>query len=168
MAYIKISDPDIIDIAAFQQIVNVINQHSDNITALTNNFNGIGSQNTDWTAANWSHIWDPGSQALVYGKIQADTSTASFVGSSPKTYYGSGSFSDATISSTFQFSSIPVVTATLYSGHSAAGTVSTVNGQCNISIYDITTSGFKWRISSNSTTSPTGIFYIMWTAAGPR
>ena len=47
MAYVKISDPNIIDIAAWQQMVNVVNQHTDSITAITNNFNGVGSTATD-------------------------------------------------------------------------------------------------------------------------
>ena len=38
MAYIKISDPNIIDLSAWHQVINVVNQHSDSITAITNNF----------------------------------------------------------------------------------------------------------------------------------
>ena len=165
MSYVKISDPNIIDIAAWQQVINVVNEHSDSITAITNNFNGIGSSSTDWTAATFSHVWDPGSQAIVYGKIKVDTSTLTPVS---HVYWGTGDFSDANISSVFQFSSIPVVTATLYSGHASSGDVSVVNHSCNVSIYDITTAGFKWRISSASSTDPTGTLYIMWTAIGPR
>jgi len=187
MAYVKISDPNIIDISAWQQLINVVNQHSDSITALSNNFNGVGSSQVDWSSATWSHVWDPGSQALVYGKIQVVTSSATYVNksasgsgtqgiqgtnsSTSKVFYGTASFSDPTVSSIFQFSSIPIVTATLYSGHNSSGPVSVVNSSCIVTIYNITTSGFNWRISSASGSSadtPTGTFYIMWTAAGPR
>jgi len=165
MSYVKISDPNIIDIAAWQQVINVVNEHSDSITAITNNFNGIGSSSTDWTTSTWSHVWDPGSQAIVYGKIIADTSTLTLESG---VYWGTGSFSDENISSVFQFSSIPIVTATLYSGHPSSGNVSATNKQVLVSIYDITTAGFKWRISSATSTAPTGKLYIMWTAIGPR
>jgi len=171
MAYVKISDPNIIDISAWQQLINVVNQHTDSITAITNNFNGVGSTATDWTATSWSQVWDPGSQAVVYGKIMADTSKLT---AQNGVFWGTASFSDTNISSAFQFSSIPIVTATLYSGHASSGDVSSVNNSCNVTVYNITTSGFNWRISSAVTTTstndafPTGIFYIMWTAIGPR
>jgi hypothetical protein len=165
MSYVKISDPNIIDIAAWQQVINVVNEHSDSITAITNNFNGIGSASVDWTAATWSHVWDPGSQAIVYGKIKADTSTLTLESG---VYWGTGNFSDENISSVFTFGSIPIVTATLYSGHPSSGNVSSTNKQAVVSIYDITTAGFKWRISSLSSTPISGILYIMWTAIGPR
>jgi len=165
MAYVKITDPNIIDISSWQQVINVINQHTDSITAITNNFNGAGSAPTDWTANTWSHVFDPGSQALVYGKIQADISTLT---AEAGVYWGTGSFSDTAISSAFSFSSIPIVTATLYSGHPSTGNVSATNKQVVVSVYDITTAGFKWRISSTSSTAPTGKLYIMWTAIGPR
>jgi hypothetical protein len=174
MAYVKISDPNIIDISAWQELVNVVNQHSDSITAITNNFNGISSTATDWTAANWSHVWDPGSQAIVYGKIQVDTTSASKIvtgtSASPSAdFYGTASYSDSTISSTFQFSSTPIVTATLYSGHATDGTTSSTNDSCLVTVYDITTTGFSWRVSSATPkTPPTGTLYIMWTALGPR
>lgn len=168
MSYVKISDPNIIDIAAWQQLINVVNQHSDSITAITNNFNGVGSSAVDWTAGTFSHVWDPGSQALVYGRIAADTGVLTPV--STGLYWGEGSFSDAAISSSFQFSSIPIVTATLYSGHATSGNVSPDNKKFTVTVYDINTAGFKWRLSSVDGTAPTSgaKFYINWTALGPR
>ena len=167
MAYVKISDPNIIDIAAWQQMVNVVNQHTDSITAITNNFNGVGSTATDWTS-DFSHVWDPGSQAIVYGKITADLATLT---QQAGVWWGTGSFSDTNISSVFQFSSAPVVTLTLYSGHATSGDVSSANKSFNVTVYDITTTGFKWRLASTNGTAPsssTAKFYIYWTAIGPR
>ena len=36
MAYVKISDPAIIDLAGIQQIINIVNQHSDYLNVLIN------------------------------------------------------------------------------------------------------------------------------------
>lgn len=174
MGYVKISDPNILDIAAWQQLINVVNQHSDSITALTNSFNGTSGGTTDWNASSFSHVWDPGSQAMVYGKVTlvvaTDGSVTSPAGAQTlnKVYYGTASFSDSTISSTFQFSSPPVVTATLYSGASSTTGVSSTNSACNVTVYNVTTSGFSWRIASASTTAPKGTIPFYWQAVGPR
>ena len=48
MPYVKISDPNIIDLAAWHQVINVINQHSDTLSAITNNFGIQGTTVTDW------------------------------------------------------------------------------------------------------------------------
>ena len=36
MSYVKISDPAIIDLAGIQQIISVVNQHSDYLNVLIN------------------------------------------------------------------------------------------------------------------------------------
>jgi len=173
MGYVKISDPNILDIAAWQQLINVVNQHSDSITALTNSFNGTSSGATDWNATAFSHVWDPGSQALVYGKetlvIASSGAVTSPAGAQTlnKVYYGVTSFSDPSISSTFQFSSPPVVTATLYAGSQGSG-ISPANSGCIITVFTVTTSGFSWRISSATSTAPTGAIPFYWQAVGPR
>ena len=46
MSYVKISDPAVIDLAAWHQVISVVNQHSDTITAITNNF-GANQSYTD-------------------------------------------------------------------------------------------------------------------------
>jgi len=176
MGYVKITDPNIIDIGAWQQLINTVNQHSDSITAITNSFNGTSGQNTDWNATSFSHVWDPGSQAIVYGKGTLVISANGGVTSSSPTgaqvlsgiYYGTMSFSDPAISSTFQFSSPPVVTATLYAGASST-TVSSSLATAIITVNTVTTSGFNWRITGvvpSKTGTLTLPFY--WTAVGPR
>ena len=86
MAYVKISDPNIIDLAAWHQLINVVNQHSDSITAITNNFGTAG--NVDWTSSAYSHQYDPGSQAIIFGRA---TSTSSDTPSS-NIYYNTISY----------------------------------------------------------------------------
>jgi len=169
MGYVKISDPNIIDIAAWHQVINVVNQHSDSIDAITNNFGGTASGISDWSADTFAHVWDPGSQALVYGRTLMTTSTASNNSGSgaTKVYYGTIQYSDTTISSTFQFSAAPIVTATLHSGDGTS--ITTANDTAVITIYNITSSQFQWRItSSDQKTALSGQIYIMWSAMGPR
>ena len=67
MAYIKISDPKIIDLPTIHQIINVVNQHSDNISALTNNFGSIYSGSTT-SGASTEYQYDISSQQIIYGK----------------------------------------------------------------------------------------------------
>ena len=38
MPYVKISDPSIIDLAAWHNVITVVNQHDDLLTAITNNY----------------------------------------------------------------------------------------------------------------------------------
>lgn len=180
MGYVKITDPNIIDISAWQQLINTVNQHSDSITALTNSFNGTSGNSTDWNASSFSHVWDPGSQAIVYGKVtlvisenggvtSSSPSGAQISGSgSSGIYYGTASFSDPAVSSVFQFSSPPVVTSTLYAGASST-TVSSSLATAIITVNTVTTSGFNWRITGvvpSKTGTLTLPFY--WTAVGPR
>ena len=100
MAYIKISDPNVIDLAAWQQVINVVNQHSDSITAITNNFGIQGTGETNWNGeSDLSHEYDPGSQKIVYGKNKFDPTssqiTSTLASNNVKyVYYGSVVFAD--------------------------------------------------------------------------
>jgi len=175
MGYVKITDPNIIDIGAWQQLINTVNQHSDSITALTNSFDGTSGGNTDYNATSFAKIWDPGSQAIVYGKgTLVITANGGVTSSAPAgaqvldgVYYGSGSFSDPVTSSSFQFSSPPVVVATLQAG--AGSPVSASLSTAIITVNTVTTSGFNWRITG-IVPSPHGPLTLpfYWTAVGPR
>lgn len=179
MGYVKISDPNILDIAAWQQLINVVNQHSDSITALTNSFNGTSGTATDWGNASFSHVWDPGSQAIVYGKLKFTiasngtvSSPSSGVYASSGVYYGDISFSDPNISSVFQFSSPPAITATIVTQNaSGSSPYPTSNEAAIVTASNIGTSGFSWRVTTASSSSAqklSGTITIYWTAIGPR
>jgi len=66
MAYVKISDPKIIDLPTVHQIINVVNQHSDNISAITNNFGSIYT-GSNTSGASTEYQYDISSQQIVYG-----------------------------------------------------------------------------------------------------
>lgn len=161
MAYVKISDPNIIDLAAWHQVVNVVNQHSDSINNLTNNF-GTSSV-IDWTASPLTHQYDPGSQAIVFGKASGYTPNNS---GSPSVYYGNVAFADVQ-TGTNSFSAAPVVTATIWTGN--ASTVSTTLDDLIINVYNVTSTGFSYRLyRTGSTKTVSGTVYVNWIAIGPR
>jgi hypothetical protein len=113
MAYIKISDPKIIDLPTIHQIINVVNQHSDNISALTNNFGSILSGPS--TANNTTQYqYDMSSQQIFYGVTSFNSSST-----------WSKSYNEYTTSVTFAlpFGVTPIVTATIHtSGQTALAT----------------------------------------------
>jgi hypothetical protein len=81
MPYIKISDPNIIDLSSWHQVINVVNQHSDSITAITNNFGAQGTGTTDWdSSADYAHEFDAGSQKIIYGRTKVTFSAMGVIG----------------------------------------------------------------------------------------
>jgi hypothetical protein len=172
MAYVKISDPKIIDLSTIHQIVNVVNQHSDNITALTNNFgsNYTGSSGTIIDTINTEYIYDISSQSIIHGKTDLDGSTMSskwitgpVLGSANAGYYqipvnfmGNG------------FVKPPTVTVTMDLAGSAGSAVFT-----NMFVWtsNVTNTGFKINIRSqdkNTAWFSSGHIYAHWIAIGPK
>jgi hypothetical protein len=163
MAYVKISDPSIIDLAAWHQVINVVNQHSDSLNNLTNNFGSAGT--VDWSSVSFSHQFDSGSQAILFGRAtsyHSDTATSNI-------YTNTVTFANATTGAN-AFSSIPVVTATCSAGTS----FSTSNSDIVISLYNITSTGFSYRLYRPGTTKTldgsgsNASLYVNWIAIGPR
>ena len=175
MPYIKISDPNIIDLAAWHQVINVINQHSDSITAITNNFGAQGSGATDWNGdANIAHQYDPGSQKIIYGKtkvVMTDLSEIQGTGNIAHMYYGDISLVDS-VSGTTAFSAKPIITATATFG-STATPPPTTNAGVICTVIAVKEDKFTFRLvnARSTTTNPvplTGYFYINWMAIGPK
>jgi len=160
MAYVKISDPNIIDLAAWHQVINVVNQHTDSINAITNNFGTAG--NIDWTSSNYSHKYDPGSQNIIFGRAistSGDTPSSNI-------YYNTVTYANPT-TGVNAFSATPIVTATVFSGNTS-GTVSTANDDIAISVYNVNATSFSYRLFRTGTTKAiTGTVYINWVAIGP-
>ena len=77
MPYIKISDPKIIDLPTVHQIINVVNQHSDNISALTNNYGNIYNGSST-SGASTEHIFDVASQQIIYGETTISPTATGF------------------------------------------------------------------------------------------
>jgi hypothetical protein len=164
MAYIKISDPSIIDLAAWHQVINVVNQHSDSLASITNNF-GITSSIT-WSSNQYAHQYDPASQAIIFGRASSYTPDNS---NTPTVYYGSVTFADS-YTGTNSFSDTPIVTATIFTGNPSSGAqVGTTLDDLVIQIYNVNATGFYYRLYRTGTTKAvTGTVYINWMAIGPR
>jgi hypothetical protein len=175
MAYIKISDPNVIDLAAWQQVINVVNQHSDSITAITNNFGIQGTGETNWNGdSDLSHEYDPGSQKIVYGKNKFDPAssqiTSTLASNNVKyVYYGDVVFADE-VSGATSFDAKPIITATLQHGNA---TETPNNSHIVVTVVQVTEAGFTYRVTNPNSTSSVGIaisgtFYINWMAIGPK
>lgn len=171
MPYVKISDPNIIDVAAWHQVINVVNQHSDSINAITNNFGVQGSGVVNWNSDNdIVHEYTPGSQKMLYGRNKIDTSTAdNTVGN--HTYYIDIDFYDETTGAG-AFSGMPIVTSTI-SFKSTTTPPPTASANIVCTLLAITNEGFRVRVTNarSTTSNPIpllGVFYVNWTAIGPK
>jgi hypothetical protein len=173
MPYIKISDPNIIDLTSWHQVINVVNQHSDTISAITNNFGAQGTGVTDWNGAtDFAHTFDVGTQQILYGKHKIVVSTligAGKITTNSNIIYDSIDYQDAN-SGAKDFSQKPIITAT--SQHNSTTIVSD-NANVICTIFNVTTTGFSVRLkdarSTESSAVPlTGTFYINWIAIGPK
>jgi hypothetical protein len=169
MPYVKISDPNIIDLAAWHQVINVINQHSDSINSITNNFGTTGTGSIDWNAdADGVHEFTPGSEKILYGKTRVDFSGSNKASSNPndEIFYGDISFGDH-VSGTTVFSAKPIITATIQFGNTS---FFSTDSNIVFNIWNVTQDQFSFRLS-RGTDNPdplTGHCYINWQAIGPK
>lgn len=179
MPYIKISDPNVIDLAAWQQVINVVNQHSDSITALTNNFGLQGTGETQWNgASDIVHQYDPATQQLLYGKTRINTSSTQFPinsstpGSTKHMFYGDIEFADE-VPGTVSFDGTPIVIASASFGDQDDNPPDLTSANVVLTVIAVTKDKFTFRAvnARSTTTNPvplTGYFYISWMALGPK
>lgn len=172
MPFVKISDPNIIDLAAWQQVINVVNQHTDSINAITNNF-GVSASATgpiDWNADNdVVHEFNSGTEKILYGRFKITIATDS-TDYNDQVVYGTVDFVD---DGTTAFSARPIVNATVQFGHSNYAALDDSNYNAIVHIFAVTAEKFEYRISRAviNQISPeelTGSFYISWQAIGPK
>lgn len=135
MAYVKISDPAIVDLAAIQQIITVVNNHSDYLNALVNRFGQ--TYETDFNQDDFMANFDVANSNIIYGKVTI-TPDDDAENSNGVKYYRK----DVTFSTGVSFAEIPNVVIT----HN--NTDGTVGGQLDIvpSLHNCTTTGFTARI----------------------
>jgi hypothetical protein len=184
MPYVKISDPNIIDLSAWQQVINVVNQHSDTLSAITNNFGLQGSGVTNWNGETEIYEeFNAGSQKILYGKFRIDTRSGDNKDSSTnndRMFYQTITF-DNEIVGTASFAAKPVVTVTPALLASVIdGTAPTIrNTGLVCTVIGITQFGFTVRViktrefieeqnSSPDNPKPVAFFDINWIAIGPK
>lgn len=172
MPYVKISDPNIIDLSAWHQVINVINQHSDSINALTNNFGIQGTGVPNWNGeTNLSHEFAVGPQKILFGKETLDTAQMADK-NNEQYFYGDILFEDA-VTGTKPFSARPIVTGTIAFGHSSIESLLGKNHNIVLTLFNITPEKFSFRVTraTSSASAPLpleGKFYLNWTAIGPK
>lgn len=153
MPYVKISDPNIIDLAAWHQLINVVNQHSDSIAALTNNF-GL-AWNPDYSGDDWSSAFDFGSQVIVFGKA--------LISAIPEESANTGIYQvyQHNVPFTTPFSGKPVMVGTL---------VTSVNTRrdCIITFDNVTVNDFSVYVYGLSESTTNLTLGVNWIAIGPK
>jgi hypothetical protein len=176
MAYVTISDPNIIDLGAWHEVINVVNQHSNTLSAITDNFGASGSTVTGWnTDTDLAVSFVMGSQKIVYGRFKVnfkDDETAT-PRNNKNLYYGAIDFSGSTGST--GFAAIPIVTTTVQYGSQTIDTTSDATANTTCTIFGVSGSGFSFRVMNprsvqgNPVPLPdNGHLYINWTAIGPK
>jgi hypothetical protein len=180
MPYVKISDPNIIDLAAWQQVINVINQHSDTLSAITNNFGLQGSGTTNWNDE--TEIYEEfnlGSQKILYGKFIIDTRAGDNQDASEnnnRMFYREIDFDNGT-TGTASFSAKPVITVSAQLPGSVNTTDRNVGLTCTV--IALTKEKFSVRIvnsreltgelgSTEDDPRPVFYFHVNWIAIGPK
>lgn len=134
MAYVKISDPAIVDLSTMQQIISVVNNHTEYLNALVNKFGA--TYNPDWTASDVQANFDIATSSVIYGKASLSPDDDDTTPGGTKYYHKAVTF-DTGIS----FAEIPNVILT----HN--NTDGDVHGQLDIivSLHNCTTTGFTLR-----------------------
>jgi hypothetical protein len=172
MPYVKISDPNTIDLASWQQVVNVVNQHSDSINAITNNFGAQNPTQPDWGGTeDFAYEYDPNSQKVLSGRIRLDPTDESSLSQDGTEYvhYRDVTFTDYGVSA---FSASPAVVVT--GRHSSTDETLTNNLDIIITIQEVTNTMFRIRIvnarSKKNSVVPFDqyAFYVNWIAFGPK
>jgi hypothetical protein len=177
MPYVKISDPNTIDLASWQQVVNVVNQHSDSINAITNNFGAQAPAESAWsTTEDFAYEYDPNSQKIITGRTRLDPTDASFF-TVAADYINYKDVSFTQVGAT-AFSSAPTVVVT--GRHSSTLETLTNNLDIMVTVQEVTNTGFTIRIvnARSKKNTETGtitaqeldpfVFYVNWIALGPK
>jgi hypothetical protein len=167
MGYVKISDPNIIDLNAIHNIINVVNQHSDTLNTLTNNFGANNNNTTNYNASSMQHLFDVGSQMIIYGRTTFDGNWTPQISSNPagKIFRNTVTFADSTTGiSAF---SIPTPTI-LLSIHTANSDTSTSHADARANVYNVTSSSFSIRLFLQNTITTNQKVHVNWVAFGPK
>jgi hypothetical protein len=169
MPYIKISDPNTIDLASWQQVVNVVNQHSDSINTLTNNFGAQITGTVQWDGTeDFAYEYEPASQKMIYGRATIDPGNEDQITTSDSVHYQTINYANPE-GGTGSFSASPIITATARFRSTLNDPPSTNNAKVMVTIIAVTKDDFTVRV-----VNPTGTalndpyFHINWIAIGPK
>lgn len=167
MGYVRISDPNIIDLNAIHNIINTVNQHSDTLNTLTNNLGQSNSTSQTYTGTDIEVLFDNSSQMIIYGRTQF-TSADEHVnyGTSGKIYYQTVTFSDSNKGIPAFTTSAPIIMLTVHTANSA--TISSTFADAHANVYSPTATSFKIRLVMNESIGSNQTVYVNWVAIGPK
>lgn len=171
MGYVQLGDPNIIDVANWQQLIAAVDANTAAIGNITDKF-GANGGTVNWGSANYSGAYTMGSQKIIYGRTKIDTATAADQ-DSKNLFYGTVNFLDVNGSGADSFTNKPLVTATIEFGST---TLPTNKAAASIAIttWNVNKDSFSWRVtnpksSATGTKVPlTSFFFINWIAIGPK
>mgnify|MGYP003330366914 CR=1 FL=1 len=170
MGYVKISDPNIIDLNAIHNIINIVNQHSDTLNSLTNNLGQSNATPQTYTGADVEVLFDNASQMIIYGRTQftsTDASTTTTLnGKTVYLYYQTVTFSDSQKGIPAFTTAAPIVTASLNVG--SYPTVGTTFPDAQVNVYSLTSTSFKLRLVTQTQLQSTNTLFANWIAIGPK
>lgn len=167
MGYVKISDPNIIDLNAIHNIINVVNQHSDTLNTLTNNFGANNNTTVNYNASSMQHLFDSGSQMIVYGRATFDANSTVQNSTTPagKIYRQLVTFADSTTGIPAFSVATPMVFLTI---HTANSDTSTAHADATANVYSLQASSFNIRLFMQTALTGGQIVRVNWVAIGPK
>lgn len=169
MGYVKISDPNIIDLNAIHNIINIVNQHSDTLNGLTNNVGAIPAGSTTYNTEDSQHLFDTSNQKVIYGRTVFDSSSTHINSTSPsgKVYSVDVNYTQGS-NSLSQFSTgNPMVFLTIHTGNTSSG-VSSTFADARVNVFNVTSSSFKIRLFMAETIGSGQKIYVNWMVIGPK
>jgi len=134
MAYVKISDPAIVDLGTMQQIISVVNNHTEYLNSIVNRFGATNAP--DFTLPDVQANFDIATSSIIYGKAALTPDDDATTSGGTKYYRKTVTFDTG-----IAFSSIPNVILT----HN--NTDGDVDGQLDVivSLHNCSTTGFTLR-----------------------
>lgn len=161
MTWVKVPDPNIIDLAAWQSLISTVNQHGDSLASILNEYS-VGWTPTTEPDGGWKAIYDIGTQKIEYGKVKL--SYASNLNAS--TQAGKYAYIEEVVFPA-AFSETPAI---IVSNSSSNTDGSTYASTWIVTTFDHSQTGFKVRLTASDNSELTGNWNILasWIAIGPN
>ena len=170
MGYVKISDPNIIDLNAIHNIINVVNQHSDTLNTLTNNFGANNTTSTNYNASDLQHLFDSGSQMILYGRTTFDSTLTATTSTSPagKVYWKTVTMSDSQNGMPAFSVATPMIFVSIHAANVSSSDVSKTFADARVNVYNTTGSSFRIRLFMQDAITENKKVHVNWFAVGPK
>lgn len=173
MGFVQISDPNIVDLTAIHNIINVVNQHSNALSQLTNSTGAANNSTVSWGGTDVQAEFTPASQNIVFGRASftsaisptsLNTSVSAF--GNYKLYTKQVTFAGQNGIAAFS-TYTPFVLLTVNTGNTS-GSVSQSFPDAIAHAYNVSSTGFSIRLLLNTAMTSGQAVYVNWMAIGPK